>query len=423
MKAGKIYLVGLGPGAEAHMTARAREAIADADVVIGYTTYIRLVQPLLSHQQVVKKGMAEELDRCEEAIVFAKQGKKVALISSGDVGIYGMAGPTYEVLFKSGWSPDSGIAVEVVPGCTALSSCASLVGAPLGHDFCSISLSDLLTPWPVIAKRLNAAACSDFVIALYNPKSGRRTEQIVAAQKILLHHRSGKTPVAIVKSAYRPRQSVVMTTLKKMVDEEIGMLSTVLIGNGETFVKEGIMITPRGYADKYVDFTKEIKEGEQAGHSLSMGLTGWHEIVREHLRLHPKQSMQITSERFDVPMGEVLKAVSEAGDRPIPGRTVERIKRKALPGLLITMKQVRIRWVAGAAEGTITLQDATWAVSESEVQLVGPGTSVALPIDSIKGIWLSRSGSGKTLFMTDRFGAVLLRVQVTAQSALRVAGP
>ncbi|MEG3638518.1 precorrin-3B C(17)-methyltransferase [Magnetococcus sp. PR-3] len=423
MSVGKIFLVGLGPGSEAHMTTRAQEAIAASDVVIGYSTYIRLVEPLLTHQEVVKKGMAEEIDRCEEAIAHAGKGKAVALISSGDVGIYGMAGPTYEVLLKTGWTPDSEIKVEVVPGCTALSACASLVGAPLSHDFCSISLSDLLTPWPVIAKRLDAAGCSDFVVALYNPKSGRRTEQIVAAQEILLRHRSGKTPVAIVKSAYRPRQSVEMTTLKKMAEADIGMLSTVLIGNSDTFVKEGLMITPRGYAGKYVDFTREVKKGEKAGHSLSMGLDGWHEIMRDHLRKNPDHSMQQVSELFDVPMGEVLKALSDAGNNPIDGRSVEVIKRKALPALLITMKQVRIRWVAGDAEGTITLQDATWAVSKKEVQLVGPGTSVCLPIKSIKGIWLSRSGSGKTLFLTDQYGDILLRVQVTAQHALRVTGP
>ncbi|MDY6957505.1 MAG: precorrin-3B C(17)-methyltransferase, partial [Pseudomonadota bacterium] len=175
MSKGRIFLVGFGPGAEAHMTQRAREAIAASDVVIGYSTYIKLVTPLLSGKRVIRKGMTEEIDRCVEAHAHAREGRTVALISSGDIGIYGMAGPTYEVLLQAGWHPDSDIEVEVVPGATALSACAALVGAPLTHDFCAISLSDLLTPWPVIARRLEAAARADFVVALYNPKSGRRT--------------------------------------------------------------------------------------------------------------------------------------------------------------------------------------------------------------------------------------------------------
>ncbi|MCK5667343.1 MAG: precorrin-3B C(17)-methyltransferase, partial [Thiotrichaceae bacterium] len=207
---GKILLVGFGPGAEEHMTYRAKSAIAEADVVIGYTTYIKLVKELLDGKEVVRKGMTEEIDRCIEAYEQAKEGKIVAHISSGDIGVYGMAGPTYEVLLKAGWTPDSDIKVEIIPGSTALSACASLVGAPLTHDFCSISLSDLLTPWPTIARRLEAVAQSDFVVALYNPKSGRRTQQIVEAQKILLRYRAADTPVAIVKSAYRRRQAIQM---------------------------------------------------------------------------------------------------------------------------------------------------------------------------------------------------------------------
>ena len=218
MSKGKIYLVGFGPGAQEHMSYAARAAIAAADVVIGYTTYIKLVQELLDGKEVIRKGMTEELDRSIEAYEHARQGKIVALISSGDIGVYGMAGPTYEVLLQSGWRPGGDIEVEVIPGATALSSCAALVGAPLTHDFCSISLSDLLTPWPVIARRLDAAARADFVTALYNPKSGRRTGQIVEAQRIFLRHRSADTPVAVVKSAYRRKQSIQMTRLAQMAD-------------------------------------------------------------------------------------------------------------------------------------------------------------------------------------------------------------
>ncbi len=278
---GKIMLVGIGPGSHDHMTQRARDAIAEADVVVGYVTYIKLVADLLEGKEVIRKGMTEELDRAVHALASAREGKKVALISSGDAGVYGMAGPTYEVLFQAGWTPESGVQVEVVPGASAINACAALVGAPLTHDFCSISLSDLLTPWPVIARRLDAVAASDFVVALYNPKSGRRTQQIVQAQALFLRHRRPDTPVAVVKSAYRRRERIEFTTLDKMSDCDIGMLTTVLIGNSHTFVRHGLMVTPRGYANKYdLDDGGSTRTGEKAGRSLSTGLLGWMENLR-----------------------------------------------------------------------------------------------------------------------------------------------
>lgn len=309
---GKIFLVGFGPGAEEHMSFRAKSAIAESDVVIGYTTYIKLVKDLLDGKEVVRKGMTEEIDRCIEAYEQAKQGKKVSLISSGDIGVYGMAGPTYEVLLKAGWTPENDIEVEIVPGSTALSACASLVGAPLTHDFCSISLSDLLTPWPTIAKRLDAVAKSDFVVALYNPKSGRRTQQIVEAQNTLLKYRDPATPVAIVKSAYRRRQAIQLVRLDEMADQEIGMLTTVLIGNSSTYIEQGLMITPRGYSNKYKDITGDTKEGEQAGRSLAMGLEGWKACLREYLIQHSELTWEKIADYFNVPVGEVLSAVAQA---------------------------------------------------------------------------------------------------------------
>lgn len=278
---GKIMLVGIGPGSHDHMTQRARDAIAEADVVVGYSTYIKLVADLLEGKEVIRKGMTEELDRAVNALECARAGKKVALISSGDAGVYGMAGPTYEVLFQAGWTPESEITVEVVPGASAINACAALVGAPLTHDFCSISLSDLLTPWPVIARRLDAVAAADFVVALYNPKSGRRTQQIVQAQQLFLRHRRPDTPVAVVKSAYRRRERIEFTTLDRMSDCDIGMLTTVLIGNSHTFIQHGLMVTPRGYANKYdLDDGGATREGERAGRSLSTGLLGWLQNLR-----------------------------------------------------------------------------------------------------------------------------------------------
>ena len=192
-----------------------------------------------------------------------------------------MAGPTYEVLFQAGWTPESDVEVEVVPGASAINACAALVGAPLTHDFCSISLSDLLTPWPVIARRLDAVGAADFVVALYNPKSGRRTQQIVEAQRLFLRHRRPDTPVAVVKSAYRRRERIEFTTLDKMSECDIGMLTTVLIGNSNTFIRHGLMVTPRGYANKYeLHGDGSTREGERPGRSLSTGLLGWMENLK-----------------------------------------------------------------------------------------------------------------------------------------------
>lgn len=251
MLRGKLLVIGFGPGDFAHITGRAREAIQESDVIIGYNTYVDLIRDLLTHQEIVRTGMTEEVSRAQEAVRQAEMGKIVAVISSGDAGVYGMAGLIYEVLIEKGWKEGDGVEVEVIPGISAINSCASLLGAPVMHDACTISLSDHLTPWELIARRIEAAASADFVIALYNPRSGRRTRQIVEAQKILLQYRSGKTPVGIVKSAYRERQHVVVTTLEQMLEHDIGMLTTVIIGNSSTFMYDGKMITPRGYKRKY----------------------------------------------------------------------------------------------------------------------------------------------------------------------------
>lgn len=249
---GKILVIGVGPGNLEHMTGRAIEAIQESNYVIGFKVYIELIKEMLTTQEVVSSAMSEEVSRVQEAIKFAEQGNKVAVISSGDAGVYGMAGLIYEVLVESGWSEENGVSVEVIPGVSAINSCASLLGAPIMHDACTISLSDHLTPWKVIAKRLDAAASADFVIALYNPKSTRRTRQIEEAQQILLKYRSKNSPVGLVKNAYRSNQNVVLTTLGEMLNHDIGMLSTVIIGNSSTYQHENKMITPRGYKRKYM---------------------------------------------------------------------------------------------------------------------------------------------------------------------------
>lgn len=248
---GKLFVVGFGPGDFKHITARAVEALRESDLVMGYKTYVDLIQDLLTEQTIVSTGMTEEVSRAQEAVKQAESGKKVAVISSGDAGVYGMAGLVYEVLIEKGWQEATGIEVEIVPGISAINSCASLLGAPVMHDSCTISLSDHLTPWELIAKRVEAAAQADFVIALYNPRSGRRTRQIVEAQNILLRYRSPETPVGLVKSAYRERQEITITNLADMLNHDIGMLTTVIIGNSSTFLYDNKIITPRGYQKKY----------------------------------------------------------------------------------------------------------------------------------------------------------------------------
>jgi adenosylcobyric acid synthase len=246
----RLFVVGIGPGDLKHMTYEAREAIESADVVVGYTTYLKLIDPLLQGKQIFSSGMTREVERCREAIRLAGEGKTVALVSSGDSGIYGMAGLVLELVGAGGHmaSPLPDIDVVIIPGVSALQAAAAVLGAPLMHDFAVISLSDLLTPWEMIEKRLAAAAGADFVVALYNPRSKGRVRQIERAREILLASRSPQTPVGIVRNACRAEEEKIITTLADMPIEQIDMFSLVMIGNAATFVDgQGRMVTPRGY--------------------------------------------------------------------------------------------------------------------------------------------------------------------------------
>ncbi len=245
---GSLAVVGAGPGAVDLITPRARQAIEQADVVVGYKTYLDLVTDCISPgQQVISSAMMQEIDRCRKALALADDGSRVALVCGGDPGIYAMAGLVYELVRETG----SRIRVEIIPGIAALNSCAAILGAPLMHDFAAVSLSDLMTPWEIIEKRLQAAAMADFVTVIYNPKSKKRTTQIVRAREIMLAYRRPETPVGIVTGATRPHETVNLTSLQSMLAAEIGMQSTVIIGNSQTFVFGDTMITPRGYTDKY----------------------------------------------------------------------------------------------------------------------------------------------------------------------------
>lgn len=244
---GIIQVVGTGPGGLDHLTPAAEKAIRTADVVVGYRTYLDLIADLLQDKEVISSSMMQEVERCAKAFELAESGRRVVMISGGDPGIYAMAGLIYEIAVEK----DSTIPITVIPGLAAVNSCAARLGAPLMHDFATISLSDLLTPWEVIEKRLHAAASADFVIALYNPKSKKRTEHINRAREIIMQYRDGKTPVGIVSAAMREDEAVTLTDLETMLHADITMQSTVIIGNTTTFAWHGRMITPRGYKDKY----------------------------------------------------------------------------------------------------------------------------------------------------------------------------
>ena len=238
-----IYVIGIGPGCRDLMTQEAISAMEDAEVIVGYKTYIKLVEDFVKDKEVVQNGMRKEVDRCQDAIDIAKTGKKVAVISSGDAGIYGMAGLILELITKQ----ELDIPVKVVPGVTASIGAAAVLGAPIMHDYCHISLSDLMTPWEVIEKRLRLAAEADFVICLYNPRSKGRSEHLANAFKIMGEFKDGSTPVGIVKDVGREDQEKFICTFDTMDFERVDMTTMVIIGNKSTYIHDDLMITPRGY--------------------------------------------------------------------------------------------------------------------------------------------------------------------------------
>lgn len=239
----KLYVVGFGPGGYDHMTHKAAEAIRMADVVMGYTTYINMLKEIFPEKEYLSTPMRQEQQRCELALKEAQNGRDVAMVSSGDSGIYGMAGIILQLAEKM----KADIEIEVIPGVTAASAAAAILGAPLMHDFAVISLSDLMTPLEKIMKRVRCAAMSDFVICLYNPKSKKRTEYIEMAADIICEYQSPDVCAGIVRNAGRTDESHELTTVGKLKDAQIDMFSIVIIGNSQTYIKDGKMITPRGY--------------------------------------------------------------------------------------------------------------------------------------------------------------------------------
>ncbi len=238
-----IYVVGTGPGNEQYMTQEALEAIEECDIIVGYKTYIKLIKHLLVDKKIVENGMRQERERCLEALELSSKGKKVALISGGDSGIYGMAGLILELNSKREVAEE----VKIVQGVSSSISAASVLGAPLMHDFCQISLSDLMTPWSVIEKRINLASDADFVICIYNPRSKGRSEHLKRAFEIMSQYKSLDTPVGIVKNAGRDNQEIYISNIRDMDYEICDMSTMVIVGNKKSYIDNGKIITPRGY--------------------------------------------------------------------------------------------------------------------------------------------------------------------------------
>lgn len=238
----KLYVIGIGPGGEEQMTLQAVRALQDCNCVAGYSLYLDLIAPLIEGKERLETGMTREVDRCTAARDAALTGKQVAVISSGDAGIYGMAGLMFEVCQAY---PE--IQIEVIPGITAACSGGAVLGSPLTNDFAVISLSDLLTPWQTIERRLHGAAQGDFCICLYNPASKRRTDHLQKACDILLKERRPETPCGLVRNIGRDGQTMQIMTLQELRDTQVDMLTTVFVGNSMTRIIDGHLVTPRGY--------------------------------------------------------------------------------------------------------------------------------------------------------------------------------
>lgn len=237
----KIFVVGIGPGDPEFLTPRAKEVIRESDTIIGYDLYISLLGELIKDKKIISNGMKKEIERIKMAKEEAEKGKTVSVVCSGDPGIYAMAGLVYEVL------ENSQVEIEVIPGITAASSAAAILGAPLIHDFSVISLSDLLTPWEKIEKRLLLASEADFVICIYNPKSKKRVEHLTKAVELMKKYKSPGTPSGFVKNAGRKDEFYKICTLEELVNEDIDMFTTIIVGNSQTKIINGKLVTPRGY--------------------------------------------------------------------------------------------------------------------------------------------------------------------------------
>lgn len=256
---GQLLVISLGPGDESLMAPLALQALAEVEVLVGYKTYIGLLpSQLRESKEIVASGMRKEVDRVKSALDLALEGRRVGLICSGDAGVYSLAGLVFEVAEARGiefdFNPETDaqqLEIKVIPGISALNSAAALLGAPLVHDFMALSLSDHLTPWELIQKRAKAGAEADLVICLYNPRSKSRPDLLARIMELIAQSRRPDTPVGIVTRAYRPGQEVRVVGMRDFDPEPVGMQSLVIIGNSQTVISRGLMVTPRGYGQKY----------------------------------------------------------------------------------------------------------------------------------------------------------------------------
>ncbi|MEN8904350.1 MAG: precorrin-3B C(17)-methyltransferase [Clostridiales bacterium] len=238
-----IYIIGIGPGENIQITPKAQEAIKNSDVIVGYSVYIDLIKDLIKGKEIIQTAMKKELDRCKKAALAAQRNQNVAIVSSGDAGVYGMAALMYEVCEELGVEEE----IKVIAGITAANTAAAVLGAPLTHDFAVISLSNLLTPWEDIEKRLDLASKAGFVIAIYNPVSKKRRDFLKKACEIVMKNISGETMCGYVKNIAREGQTYRILSLEKLKDENVDMFTTIIIGNSSTKVIANKLVTPRGY--------------------------------------------------------------------------------------------------------------------------------------------------------------------------------
>ena len=259
---GKIIIAGIGPGSKEDITPAVLEAVREADAIVGYKYYFQFIEPYVKPEcECIDTGMKRERERAEQAFELAEQGKTVVVISSGDAGIYGMAPLIYQMKSEKRKVKSEDIEIESLPGISAFQKAASLLGAPIGHDMCIISLSDLMTPWEVIERRIKAAAVGDFVTAVYNPKSHGRYWQLYRLQELFLKYRSPETPVGYVRQAGREEQEIKVSTLEAFDPEDVDMFTVILIGNSQSYVADGKIITPRGYYRE--THSEDAKPGQQ----------------------------------------------------------------------------------------------------------------------------------------------------------------
>jgi len=365
---GLLSLVSLGPGDVQQMTLAAKAAIEQAEVVIGYQVYIDFVQPLLNNRQtIIRSPIGSEVERAEQAIALAAEGRRVALISSGDIGIYAMASPVFELLHQR----ESKVEVEVYPGVSAIQAVAAKLGAPLGHDFCTISLSDLLTPWGVIERRVEAAAWGDFVIGFYNPRSQKRDWQLQKAIDILMNHRSAETPVALVRNITRADEQVTLTTLAQLEPEQVDMFTLVLVGNSQSFVMEQRIVTPRGY------------------HKAAQGSRG----------------------------AGVQGKYTGNQDTPLPPSSHAPLRRDIYPLTLTNMKDVKAIVVGGGPVGERKVKGLLDA--GATVQLISPEATPQLKAWADEGriVWAHRAYQSDDLSEADIAFAATNRREINAQIA------